>query len=95
MTSIEIVVLQVSRQAIFLVVLLSGIPIMLSMVVGVMISVFQAATQIQEQTLTFVPKMIIVFGTLIVGGYWMMAQLVKFTQGLFELVPQITAGTVG
>ena len=95
MTSIEIVVLQVSRQAIFLVVLLSGIPIMLSMVVGVMISVFQAATQIQEQTLTFVPKMIIVFGTLIVGGYWMMAQLVKFTQGLFALVPQITAGTVG
>ncbi len=95
MTSIETLVLQISRQAIFLVVLLSGIPIMLSMVVGVMISVFQAATQIQEQTLTFVPKMIIVFGTLIVGGMWMMAQLVKFTQGLFELVPQITAGMVG
>lgn len=92
MSEIEILVLQVSRQAIFLVILLSGIPIMLSMVVGVMISVFQAATQIQEQTLTMVPKMIIVFGTLVVAGFWMMAQLVKFTQQLFLLIPRITAG---
>ncbi|MFC1705338.1 type III secretion system export apparatus subunit SctS [Planctomycetota bacterium] len=92
MSEIENLVLQIARQALFLVVLLSGIPILLSMVVGVMVSVFQAATQIQEQTLTFVPKMIIVFGTLIVGGYWMIAQLVKFAQGLFRLIPQISQG---
>lgn len=92
MSEIEILTLQVTRQAIFLVILLSGIPIILSMVIGVFISVFQAATQIQEQTLTMVPKMIIVFGTLVVGGYWMMAQVVKFTQNLFLLIPQISQG---
>lgn len=92
MTEIETLVLSIARQAIFLVVVLSGIPIFLSMVVGVLISVFQAATQIQEQTLTFVPKIIIVFGTLIIGGYWMLAQLVKFTHGLFMLMPQISIG---
>jgi flagellar biosynthetic protein FliQ len=94
MSPIENLVLQLARQAILLVVLLSGIPIILSMCVGVMISVFQAATQIQEQTLTFVPKMIIVFGTLIIGGYWMMTQLVKFLHGIFMLIPQITIGLV-
>lgn len=92
MSEIETLVLQIARQAIFLVVMISGIPILLSMVIGVMVSVLQAATQIQEQTLTMVPKMVIVFGTLIVAGYWMMAQLVKFTHGLFMLVPKITIG---
>jgi flagellar biosynthesis protein FliQ len=88
---IESLVLQISRQALVLVLLLSGIPIVLSMIVGVLVSVFQAATQIQEQTLTFVPKMVIVFGTIMVGGYWMIAQLVKFTVALFALIPKLGA----
>ena len=86
---IESLVLQISRQALVLVLLLSGIPIVLSMIVGVLVSVFQAATQIQEQTLTFVPKMVVVFGTIMVGGYWMIAQLVKFTIALFNLIPRL------
>jgi len=90
--SIETLVLQVSRQALVLVILLSGIPIVLSMIVGVIVSVFQAATQIQEQTLTFVPKLIVVLGTIMVGGYWMIAQLVKFTAALFELIPKLSTG---
>jgi len=89
---IDTVVLQITRQALLLVVLISGIPIALSMLVGVIVSVFQAATQIQEQTLTFVPKLIVVFGTLIIAGYWMMSQLVKFTAYLFLMVPRLTAG---
>ncbi len=86
---IETLVLQVTRQALVLTVLISGIPIAMSMVVGTIVSVFQAATQIQEQTLSFVPKMIVVFGTLIVGGYWMIAQIVKFTQTLFAMLPRL------
>jgi flagellar biosynthetic protein FliQ len=89
--SIETLVLQVARQALVLVIFLSGIPIVLSMMVGVIVSVFQAATQIQEQTLTFVPKLIVVLGTIMVGGYWMMAQLVKFTAALFALIPKLGA----
>ena len=89
--SIESLVLQISRQALVLVILLSGIPIVLSMIVGVFVSVFQAATQIQEQTLTFVPKLIVVLGTLMVAGYWMIAQLVKFTATLFAMIPKLGA----
>jgi flagellar biosynthetic protein FliQ len=74
-----------------LTILLSGVPIVLSMIVGVIVSVFQAATQIQEQTLTFVPKLVVVLGTLMVGGYWMIAQLVKFTSTLFALIPKLGA----
>ncbi|RME73164.1 MAG: flagellar biosynthetic protein FliQ [Planctomycetota bacterium] len=85
-------VLQIARQALLLVVLISGIPIVLSMMAGVIVSVFQAATQIQEQTLTFVPKMIMVFGSLAIGGYWMIAQLVRYTEGLFNLIPDISRG---
>lgn len=90
-TGIETLVLQISRQALVLVLLLSGIPIVLSMFIGVLVSVFQAATQIQEQTLTFVPKLIVVFGTIMIGGYWMIAQLVKFTISLFTLIPKLGA----
>jgi flagellar biosynthesis protein FliQ len=89
--SIETLVLQITRHALVLVILLSGIPIVLSMIVGVIVSVFQAATQIQEQTLTFVPKLIVVLGTIMVGGYWMIAQLVKFTVALFSLIPKLGA----
>ena len=90
-SGIETLVLQVTRQAILLTVLISGIPIAMSMIVGVCISVFQAATQIQEQTLTFVPKLIVVLGTLMVAGYWMIAQLVKFTAALFNMIPKLGA----
>lgn len=92
MVSIDSLVLQIARQALLLVVLISGIPIVLSMMAGVIVSVFQAATQIQEQTLTFVPKMIMVFGSLAIGGYWMIAQLVRYTEGLFNLIPDISRG---
>jgi flagellar biosynthesis protein FliQ len=89
--SIETLTLQIARQALMLVIFLSGIPIILSMIVGVIVSVFQAATQIQEQTLTFVPKLIVVLGTLMIAGYWMIAQLVKFTASLFALIPKLGA----
>ena len=88
-SGIETIVLQVTRQALLLTIMISGIPIAMSMLVGTMVSVMQAATQIQEQTLTFVPKLICVFGTLIVAGYWMIAQLVKFTQAMFALMPRL------
>jgi flagellar biosynthetic protein FliQ len=90
-TGIETLVLTIARQALVLVIVLSGIPIMLSMMVGVVVSVFQAATQIQEQTLTFVPKLIVVLGTIMVAGYWMIAQLVNFTAALFQLIPKLGA----
>ncbi len=92
MSFIEQIVLTITREGLMLVIIISGIPILLSMAVGVLVSVFQAATQIQEQTLTFVPKLIIVFGSILLLGYWMLGQLIRFTGGLFELLPQISTG---
>lgn len=86
---IEETAVRIGREALLLTLVLSLPPIGLSMIVGLIISVFQAATQIQEQTLTFVPKMIAVFGLLAALGFWMVAQLVRFTALLFGSFPHI------
>jgi flagellar biosynthesis protein FliQ len=75
--------LKVTNEALILILVLSAPPLLISLVVGLAISLFQATTQIQEQTLTFVPKITAVFLTLALTGYWMMAQMVRFTQSLF------------
>ncbi len=86
----EETVVRVGREALLLTLVLSLPPIGLSMVVGLIISVFQAATQIQEQTLTFVPKMVAVFGLLAALGFWMVSQLVRFTGVLWSTFPELT-----
>jgi flagellar biosynthesis protein FliQ len=65
-------------------------PILLTaLAVGFLISLFQAATQIQEPTLSFVPKIIAVALVLVVTGNWVLAELVSFTQGLFDSLPRL------
>ncbi|CCH86466.1 Flagellar biosynthetic protein fliQ [Modestobacter italicus] len=65
-------------------------PILLTaLLVGFMISLFQAATQIQEQTLSFVPKMIAVAIALLVTGNWVLSELISFTQQLFGELPRL------
>ncbi|MCZ2804157.1 flagellar biosynthesis protein FliQ [Modestobacter sp. VKM Ac-2983] len=69
-------------------------PILLTaLLVGFMISLFQAATQIQEPTLSFVPKMIAVAIALLVTGNWVLAELVSFTDQLFESLPRLLGRT--
>jgi flagellar biosynthetic protein FliQ len=62
---------------------------MLAMMVGFMVSLFQATTQIQEQTLSYVPKLVAVFVTLMIMGPWILSQAVRFTVVLFESIPLI------
>jgi flagellar biosynthesis protein FliQ len=65
-------------------------PILLTaLLVGFMISLFQAATQIQEATLSFVPKMIAVAIALLVTGNWVLSQLISFTHDLFDMLPRL------
>jgi flagellar biosynthesis protein FliQ len=59
------------------------------MVVGLIISIFQAATSIQEQTLTFVPKIIVTLLVLVIFGNWIKESLVEFTMHIFELLPNL------
>ncbi|MGY1808936.1 flagellar biosynthesis protein FliQ [Blastococcus sp. SYSU D00669] len=69
-------------------------PVLLTaLLVGFAISLFQAATQIQEQTLTFVPKVIAVSIALLVTGNWVLAEMVSFTQGLFDMLPSLLGQT--
>ena len=60
--------------------------------VGLLISIFQAATQIQEQTLSFIPKIVAVGIVVAVGGPWMLDQLVGYTRALFLAIPVLVSG---
>jgi flagellar biosynthesis protein FliQ len=59
------------------------------LVVGLVISVFQAVTQIQEQTLTFIPKILVTGAVIAIGGPWMLNVLVLYTQELFSSIPRL------
>lgn len=79
----------ITQQALFLVLIVSAPPVMISLLVGFIIALFQATTQIQEQTLTFAPKMVVVFVTLAMVGPWIGYQLVRFTFHVFDRFPAI------
>ncbi len=77
----------VAKQALFLALILTGPPVLTAMLVGLTISIVQATTQIQEQTLTFVPKLFAIAATLALAGAWMLAQLVSFTSSIYGGFP--------
>ncbi len=86
---LENMMIRVTTQGLLLVLILSGPPIIIGMVIGLVISVFQAVTQIQEQSLSMVPKLFAVFLVLAVTGYWMMSLMVRFAQDLFYSFPNL------
>jgi type III secretion protein S len=75
---------QLCYQALLMILLLSGPPIIISMIVGLFIAVFQAATQIQEQTLSFTVKLVAVIVTLLLMGGWLGGQILQFTNTIFQ-----------
>ena len=70
---------------------LSAPILLVSVGVGLAVSLVQSVTQIQEVTLTFVPKLIGVGLVILVGGHWMLAELIGFTKGLFDMIPGLLA----
>jgi flagellar biosynthetic protein FliQ len=83
-------VLEVARQCL-VVTLQLALPILLSgLVAGVLVSIFQAVTQIQEFTLTFVPKLLAVILALVIFGPWMLSTLVSFVVNMFTRMPPIS-----
>lgn len=83
------VVLDLYGQAFFLIVIMVGAVMMPSLIVGLIVSVFQAATQINEQTLTFLPRLIVTILVIIYLGPWLLQKLVDFTSQLFIDIPLI------
>lgn len=76
--------------AIYYILLVSMPALVVAVVVGLVISIFQATTTIQEQTLTFVPKIIAVLVVLVVLFVWMSNTLGEYTRSLFEMIPQVS-----
>ena len=83
------VLLSLGREALLLMVLASLPPIGASLVVGFLMSLFQATTQLQEQTLSFAPKLVSVLGVLAIAGPWIGDQLVRFTFHVFDQFPAL------
>lgn len=82
-------VMTVGRQALEVTALLAGPLLISSLIVGLIIAMFQAATQINEMTLTFIPKLITIGVVLMVGGPWLLQNLMSFTIRLFQSIPQL------
>jgi flagellar biosynthetic protein FliQ len=78
--------LDIMRSALMIGVKLCAPTLLMSMAVGIMISIIQAATQIHEQTITFVPKLIVIAVVLLIGGSWMLTVLQDFTKELFVIM---------
>ena len=85
----ELVIMTIVKKALITGVTVGGPILIISLVVGLIISIFQATTQIQEQTLTFVPKLIAMILVLVLGGPWMLNKLVMLTNELFQSISTI------
>ena len=77
------------RSGVLQILLLAAPVLLVGMAVGLIVSIIQATTSIQEQTLTFVPKIAAILGALILFGPWMFSSLVQFTIRLFERIPEL------
>lgn len=82
-------VIQIGRDALMMVMLVSAPMLGLGLIVGILVSIFQATTQIQEQTLAFIPKIIAVFVAILIFGPWMLSLLVGYTHEIFVSLPRV------
>ena len=82
-------VIEIGRNAVEITLLISAPLFIAALVTGLIVSIFQAATQINEATLSFVPKLIAIFATLIVAGPWMLTMMTDYMRRLYKSIPAI------
>ena len=80
-------IMTIGQRALEITILLSAPLLLAALIIGLLVGVFQAATQINEMTLSFIPKLIGMAGTLVVAGPWMLKTIVGYTRELFESIP--------
>ena len=85
----QVMVLDIMRKAFFTIIIVAGPVLVIALAVGLIISIFQATTQIQEQTLSFVPKIIAVILTLVILGNFMLNKLISLTTDLYAIIENI------
>jgi flagellar biosynthesis protein FliQ len=82
-------VIDILREALWMIVLLASLIIGPGLLIGLVVSTFQAATQINEQTLSFLPRLLLTLLTIIVAGPWMLTQLIDHAERLFSSIPYL------
>lgn len=80
-------VIEIGRHAVEITLMISAPLFLAALVTGLIVSIFQAATQINEATLSFVPKLVAIFVTLILAGPWMITMLTDYMRRLYEAIP--------
>jgi flagellar biosynthetic protein FliQ len=81
--------MEIGRQAIETALMLAGPMLLVALGVGLIVSIFQAATQINEATLSFIPKLVAVFMVLILAGPWMLQVILDFMRRMLESIPNV------
>ncbi len=82
-------VLDVGREALWVIALISAPLLLSALAVGLIVGMIQAATQIQEMTLTFIPKLIVLALTLLISGSWMLNVITDFSTSLIQSIPEL------
>lgn len=82
-------VINLAKQSVYTIMIISAPMLLIALAVGLLVSIFQAMTQIQEQTLAFIPKIVAVFISIVVFGPWMLTILLDYTRDLFQNLPQL------
>ena len=77
-------IIELATRAVLIIIYVSGPMLLLGLIVGLAVSIFQATTQIQEQTLSFIPKIVAILGGIVLYGPWMLTVLKEFTLNLFQ-----------
>ncbi|HID44545.1 MAG TPA: flagellar biosynthesis protein FliQ [Chromatiaceae bacterium] len=85
-------ILSVGESALHVTILLSAPMLLSALAIGLFIGVLQAATQIQEMTLSFIPKLMVLVAALVVAGPWMLGLITDFTIQLFQSIPELIGG---
>ena len=86
------VVVNLAMQAMQIALKVGGPILIVGLVIGLVISIFQAVTQIQEQTLSFIPKIVGLAVVIIVAGPWMLGQMLTYTEELWGAIPSMVGG---
>ena len=86
----QVMVLDIMKKAFFTIMIVAGPILIIALVVGLFISILQATTQVQEQALSFVPKILAVIFGLIIFGNFMLNKLISLTTQLYELIPMLS-----
>ncbi|MBD3345475.1 MAG: flagellar biosynthesis protein FliQ [Chitinivibrionales bacterium] len=85
-----LVAVDIGREALITVLFISGPLLLAGLVVGLLVGIFQAVTQIHEMTLTFIPKILAIVGVLLALLPWMLIKFIDYTIRIFEIIPTVT-----